>query len=91
MNEFKTYLLTNRNHPLVDTLFSSLKSLGSAPYSALICGLYMHGAKAEGDKLVEEAREQKLKLDINAYNFMIRRTISIYDKVDVKWELLQVS
>ncbi|XP_034233899.1 protein PTCD3 homolog, mitochondrial [Thrips palmi] len=78
-----------KNHPLVDSLFSSLKSLGSAPYCALICGLYMYGAKVEGDKLVEEAKEKKIKLDINAYNFIIKRTISIYDKVDVKWQLVQ--
>lgn len=78
-----------KNHPLVESLFSSLKSLGSAPYSALVCGLYMHGAKAEGDKLVEEARAQKIQLDINAYNYMIRRTISVYDKIEKKWELLQ--
>lgn len=86
----KLCFIVNRKDPLVDSLFSTLKHLGSAPYSALISGMYMHGAKAEGDELVKEAREQNIQLDINAYNNIIKRTISVYDKVDAKWENLQV-
>ncbi|KAK3921933.1 Protein PTCD3-like protein, mitochondrial [Frankliniella fusca] len=79
-----TTINTWKDHPLIKTLFESLKHLGSAPYSALICGLYENGAKPEGDKLVEEAKEKNITLDVNAYNAMLVRTISIYEKHDLK-------
>lgn len=77
-----------KDHPLVKTLFESLKPLGSAPYSALICGLYENGAKPEGDKLVEEAKQNNITLDVNAYNSIITRSITVYEKHDVKRDTL---
>lgn len=79
-----------RDHVIIKSLFESLQHLGSAPYSALITGMLKAGAKSEGDRLVEEAKEKKIKLSVHAYNAIILRRISIYDKVDVKIEAILV-
>lgn len=68
-----------------------MESLGSAPYSALLCGLYTYGAKTEGDELLKEMKDKKIMLDVHAYNAIIMRTISKYDTADAKRDMVMVS
>lgn len=82
------YINSWKNHPLVQTLFNDLQHLGSAPYCALICGMFNAGAKAEGDRLLAEAKEKKIKLDVNVYNSTITRLISVYEKPEIKLEMI---
>lgn len=78
-----------RSNALVEELFKELKDSTQATYSAIICGMAIHGELQKAMETFQEAIVKGVPLSVEVYNCLLSKAHSMRENHEKIWEQIQ--